>query len=141
MLLAGCSITEDQRSKVRGHGGRQGQSQRRRTHSWNDTHKRTYNDTHTHTQFVPDVVVTSPAAEQCFLPQRTTKSQLNNLLSFPLPASSVLPILYFTLAPPCSSSPPLYSPFSTHFPSCTSVHVRPRVSVHVVNWLLVDGAR
>lgn len=97
MLLAGCSITKDWRSKVRGQGGRQGQSPGPCTQGCIHTH--THVHTNTHKAFVPDVVVTSPAAEQCFLPQRTAKSKLDNLpsLFLYLPPLSFPSLLTFHL--------------------------------------------
>lgn len=83
MLLSGYSITENQRAGVRGHCGRQGQSPGQRPHTHIYTSEHIHSDIHTQMCVcvcVPDVVLTSPAAEH-FLPRRTTMLELNNLLS------------------------------------------------------------
>lgn len=123
MLLAGCSITKDWRSKVRGQGGRQGQSPGPCTHSCIHARTHTHVHTNTHKAFVPDVVVTSPAAEQCFLPQRTAKSKLDNLpsLFLYLPPLSFPSLLTFHLVLYLFSSSYFISfPIFVPFPSFSS---------------------
>lgn len=116
MLLAGCSITKDWRSKVRGQGGRQGQSPGPCTHSCIHAHTHTHTCTQTHTRRLSLMLWSPPLQQNSVFSPRGRQSQ--NSTTFPLfsficllcPFLLSLPfILFFIYFPPHISFLFLYS--------------------------------